>query len=125
MDPATSLAVAPDRVISLRYIMRNRHHELLENRMNGEPAVFLQGGNAILPGLQAQLEGMRTGEQKQVLLRLDGDSPEPDYFFEVEIVSVRAASTAELTLGYPLPVEPDCGPDCECYEESPAAGNAK
>ena len=117
MTSDSSRAIRPGEVIGLRYIMRNRRGDVLEDRMSGESAVYLQGGGAILPALQQQLAGLFAGDRRNILLSIDAADGEPDYSFDVLIISVRAASSAELLLGYPLPVAAGCGPDCECYSE--------
>lgn len=113
-----SRAISQGRIVSLRYIMRDQRGEVLEDRMSGEPAVYLQGGTAILPALQQQLEGLCAGDRRRISLSIYAADGDVNFSFDVLIISVRTASNAETVLGYPLPVAGDCGPDCDCYSDS-------
>ena len=37
--------------------------------MGGEPLVYVQGSHAIIPGLEKAMEGMKTGENRQITVK--------------------------------------------------------
>ena len=92
--------VNKDIIVFIRYIMKNGEGEILENRMN-EPTSYLHGSAGILPLLQAQLEGLKAGDQKLVYLKKDSGLTDDDFTFEVVIDALRNAlpeDTAVLNL---------------------------
>ena len=48
--------------------MKNSSGEVLEDNWNNDPVSYLHGSTAILPMLQVQLEGLKTGDKKLVYL---------------------------------------------------------
>jgi len=108
--------ITKDRVVSIRYIMKNSNDEILENIMDGDPVSYVQGSRGIFPSLQQQLEGLKAGDKKEVYLTgLPGLSGE-DFSFEVIIDDVRVALTEEVLMGYPLKINAGkCEAGCDCY----------
>jgi FKBP-type peptidyl-prolyl cis-trans isomerase SlyD len=110
------ITVAKDRVVSIRYIMKNSKEEVLENTMNAQPVSYLQGASGILTLLQEQLEGLKVGDKKIVYLKAASGLTGEDFIFDVIIDQVRAAMKEELMLGYPVQADVQaCEADCDCY----------
>ena len=108
--------IARNSVVSIRYIMKNRKDEVLENTMNNDPVSYLHGSPGILPLLQAQLEGLKAGDKKLVYLKATSGLTNEDFIFEVIVDEVRAALKEEVLLGYPVKVNViKCEAGCECY----------
>jgi FKBP-type peptidyl-prolyl cis-trans isomerase 2 len=113
------MTVSENRMVSIRFNMFDATGNLVEERMNADPVIYLQGSNAILPSLQLQLNGMKTGDAKRVNLPAIDGLPGNGFYFDVVIADVREALPEELVLGYPMPLYPeDCGEDCECYKKN-------
>jgi len=110
------ITVAKDRVVSIRYIMKNSKEEVLENTMKAQPVSYLQGASGILTLLQEQLEGLKAGDEKIVYLKAASGLTGEDFIFDVIIDQVRAAMKEELMLGYPVQADVRaCEADCDCY----------
>jgi FKBP-type peptidyl-prolyl cis-trans isomerase SlyD len=110
------LHIEKNNVVSIRYIMKNSNGVILENTMNNDPVSYLHGSTGILPLLQAQLEGLKTGNKKLVYLTAASGLTNEDFIFEVIVDEVRAASGEEILLGYPVKVNvAKCEADCDCY----------
>lgn len=109
------MEIEPNRVVFIRYVMKNRAGEILEDIMNREPIGFLFGSNAIHETLQQQLLGFKAGDKVSLFLHL---SAYEDFVFEVIVDAVRLANNAELMLGYPLQSSAKCEADCVCYDEN-------
>jgi len=108
--------VAKNRIVSIRYIMKNSKEEVLENTMNGIPVSYLHGSSGIQQLLQEQLEGLKRGDKKIVYLPASSGLTSEDFVFEVIIDEVSIASEEEIMLGYPVkPVVQKCEADCDCY----------
>lgn len=115
----SDLLVDKDMVVALRYIMRNRNGDVLEDTMQSTPVNYLHGSTGILLMLQQQLEGLKAGDKKKVYLFKDGSEANDDFEFDVIIDDVRAALSEEIILGYPVQIATViCEDDCECYEAS-------
>jgi FKBP-type peptidyl-prolyl cis-trans isomerase SlyD len=115
------ILVAYHTVVSMRYTMRNAKGEILENRMDGQPVAYLHGAGAIQPALQLQLEGLQTGDTKQLYLDEGSGLTTDNFIFDIVIDEVRTALPQEIMLGYPLPsAAVVCGPDCICFETQAA-----
>lgn len=110
------MTVARNRVVSMRYIMKDGGGAILENTMNSAPVSYLHGGIGIQAALQAPLEGMKAGDMATVYLDAATGLTSTDFSFDIIIDEVRAAQEEELLLGYPvqLAVQP-CQPGCDCY----------
>jgi FKBP-type peptidyl-prolyl cis-trans isomerase SlyD len=104
------MIIENQRVVSIRYIMRNHKGEELENNIGDAPISYLHGSGNILPALESGLTGLQPGDKKS--LSISGDLvaglPE-EYHFEIIIDDVRKATNEELSKGraiQPVPDEP-------------------
>ncbi len=117
------LCVDKNMVVALRYMMRNDKGDVLEDTMQSSPVNYLHGSNGILPSLQEQLQGLKAGDKKKVLLSKQNSEADDDFIFDVVIDDVREASEEEIMLGYPLSITTEkCDDDCYCYDEK-SSGN--
>ena len=108
--------IAKNRVVSIRYVMKNSNEAELENTMNNLPVSYLHGSTGIQPILQAQLEGLKAGDKKVVYLKSASGLTHEDFIFEVIVDEVRVALKEEVLLGYPLKVNVQkCEAGCDCY----------
>lgn len=108
-----------DMVVALRYIMRNGKDDVLENTMDALPVNYLHGSAEILPMLQQQLQGLKAGDKKQVVLSKQNSGADDDFIFDVFIDDVRAALPEEIILGYPVNITTEiCKDDCYCYTDT-------
>ncbi|HET6252911.1 MAG TPA: GTP-binding protein [Puia sp.] len=90
--------IGKDTIVTLNYTMRNGRGEILENRRT----TYLHGSSPISARLQTQLEGLGTGDHRQIILKKGQDDADDDFTFEVFIDAVREARPDELAAGRPL-----------------------
>jgi FKBP-type peptidyl-prolyl cis-trans isomerase SlyD len=67
--PEAVSAVSGGTRVSLEYTLRlnsKDNPEVLESNVGGEPFIYLQGSQQVVPGLEKALEGMKVGEQKAI-----------------------------------------------------------
>ncbi len=109
------IKIERDKIVSLRYILKNSNGDILENIMNLPAVKYLHGSARIDASLQEKLEGLKPGEEKTISLTT-GQSPNELYFiFDIIIDEVIAASEDEILQGFPLEVKTSsCGPGCLC-----------
>jgi FKBP-type peptidyl-prolyl cis-trans isomerase SlyD len=112
------MQITKNSVVSLRYIMKNGKGIVLEDTMNNDPVSYLHGSTGILALLQAQLEGLKTGDKKIVYLTAASGLTDEDFIFEVMVDEVRVALKEEVLLGYPVKMNVvKCEADCDCYSQ--------
>ena len=108
-----SLRVGSQRIVSIRYRMKNSGGQVLVDTFHGEPVRFRYGSGEILAGLEGPLTGLKAGEGTHFSLRSE-TTPQLDqnYHFEVIVDDVSWATD---------PAGPGdakngavCGPDCDC-----------
>ena len=102
-------------VVSFRYVMRDTKGHLLEDTTSVDPTRYLHGSRDISAVLQQQMEGMKEGEVRDIVLPQSMENPSGDFFFRVFVETIRTAKEEEILLGYPLTLA-DCGEDCECHK---------
>src|SRR5438477_8881544 len=108
------MQVADKTIVSLRYLIKNKKGEELDNIMNDSPIEYLHGAGKILPQLELRLEGMKAGEKKSFSFSDENNSNE-EFYFDVIIDEVRMATERELQIGKPIEKNNDeCGPGCCC-----------
>jgi len=59
----TSLAIGPDTVVSLSYVLFDEGGEVVDRASASEPLTYVHGYAQIVPGLEKQLEGLRVGDR--------------------------------------------------------------
>ena len=102
------MEIAEKTVVSLRYSIKNREGEEIENTFSGPAVQYVHGSGKILPQLERLLTGLTTGDKKEIVLEL------PDtFYFQVEIDDIRIATPEEMEAGNPTETN-DCGPGCCC-----------
>jgi FKBP-type peptidyl-prolyl cis-trans isomerase SlyD len=107
------MKVETNMVVSLRFVMKNRAGEIMEDIMECEPVQYLHGSGSILPPLENGIEGLRENDTKHLDFTIEGGGI---YSMDVVIDNIRPATAEELTTGKPMEKTPDaaCGPGCCC-----------
>ena len=111
------MKVSADTVVSLRYIMKNKQGEILEDRMHTTAVNYLHGAENILPALEACLEGLETGQKKSISISNEISRELNDqFYFDIIIDDVRQATEEELQKRKPdQPTTGNkCEPGCSC-----------
>ena len=58
-----TITIADDKVVSFHYTLRDAEGDLNESSGGGSPVVYLHGRNAIVPGLERQMTGKKSGDK--------------------------------------------------------------
>jgi FKBP-type peptidyl-prolyl cis-trans isomerase SlyD len=104
------MVIKKDTIVSLRYVMKGKNGEIIEDTMNGNGVEYLHGGGNILRSLESVLEGLAVGTQKSFTVH-DEQLTHPLHF-DVVIDGIRAATTEEIRSG--KSGKEECGPGCCC-----------
>jgi len=98
------------RVVSFHYTLTDAAGKVLDSSKGHEPLTFMEGSDAIIPGLERQMAEMKKGETKRILVpaaeaygaKKDGSHPLAgvDLTFDIEITGARAATAEEQSHGH-------------------------
>ncbi|CUS38672.1 FKBP-type peptidyl-prolyl cis-trans isomerase [Candidatus Nitrospira nitrificans] len=62
------MTVSHGKQVTLQYTLKLDDQSVVDSNVGGEPLKFTQGRHEVVPGLEKALEGMATGEKKNVTL---------------------------------------------------------
>ena len=68
VSQAQPIKVADGVQVSLEYTLTLNNQQVYETTLGKDPFVFIQGKGEVVPGLEMALEGMKVGEQKQIVV---------------------------------------------------------
>jgi hypothetical protein len=111
------MMIAENTMVSLRYLVKNKQGDTIDNIMDSKPIEYLHGAGKILPELEAAVKGLKTGDKKSIIIenQLMANVTE-ELFIDVVIDDVRAASPEEMQQGKPVQNADNngCGEGCCC-----------
>lgn len=112
------MKVEKNRVVHFHYTVSDRNGALLDSTEGFAPAGYLHGAGNLMAGLEDALEGMEAGEERSCSLVAEPgsfSSKQQELCFNIKITDVRAATSTEMAVGYPVHPEHDgCDPGCKC-----------
>lgn len=128
------MMITKDTVVGLSYVLTSSTGEQLDKADKNDPFYYLHGANNIVPGLENEIEGLKIGDKKNVVV-----SPEDGYgeinpnlkikvgkdaFPENTEISVGMQFAADVGSGQPMPftVEKVAGDDIFLDGNHPLAG---
>ena len=91
------ILVEKDVVVTMDYRL-----EVDGNEIDAGPIQFLQGHGNIIPGLENEVEGMKLGEEKEVLVKPEHAYGAYDPELEIEVPLSTFPDDFEIKLGYPM-----------------------
>ncbi len=96
--------VQKNMVVSLEYVLTLDDGEEIDRAESGEPLIYLQGHQNIIPGLEDALVGLRVGESKDVVVApADGYGEyDPDNFESMPLDAFPSDLELEEGLGLEL-----------------------
>jgi len=66
IEVINDMLIARNNVVRFEYTLTDDNAQVLDRSLEGEPLTYLHGGDAIIPGLEAALEGKRSGDSLNV-----------------------------------------------------------
>jgi FKBP-type peptidyl-prolyl cis-trans isomerase SlyD len=67
----TALAIAPDTVVTLSYVLFDERGETVDRVEKEEPLTYVHGYAQIVPGLERQIAGLHAGEKGSFVVEAD------------------------------------------------------
>jgi FKBP-type peptidyl-prolyl cis-trans isomerase SlyD len=105
-----ALAIAPDRVVTLSYVLFDEHGEAVDQVNQAEPLTYVHGYAQIVPGLERQIEGLKAGERGVFTVPADEAFGEHDDDGIFEVDKTDFPDAGEVVAGDEFMAE---GPDGE------------
>ena len=112
------MIIAKNKVVAIFYSIWDENGLLVDSNESYSPTLYLQGSQNIITELEVGLEGLSVGDKKEIIavknaetnLAARDESASSDVEltknehlrFNVEVVSVRDATPAEINAGFPL-----------------------
>jgi G3E family GTPase len=94
--------IRKNTIVSIRYRLMNSQGEVLEDKLNSLPTLYLHGSSNISPVLQQQLEGGGPGQSIRAFLKKGQEGADDDFIFDIIIDAVREATRQEQQRGAPI-----------------------
>ncbi len=105
-----ALAIAPDTVVTLSYVLFDAHGEAVDRAGQTEPLTYVHGYAQLVPGLERQIEGLHAGERGTFTLDVDEAFGERDEDAVFTVDREDFPDPGEVTVGDEFTAE---GPDGE------------
>ena len=58
-----TIAIADDKVVTFHYKLRDQEGSFTESSEGASPVVYMHGRNSIVPGLETQMAGKKSGDK--------------------------------------------------------------
>jgi FKBP-type peptidyl-prolyl cis-trans isomerase SlyD len=103
------MKITKDRIVELEYRLHLGDGQVIDESEPGQPLSYLHGRGQIVPGLEGALEGMGTGDAKQVVVAPAQGYGEHDDRGLQEVPRTMFPANAELSPGMRLAAQTDGG----------------
>ena len=74
----TAIAIAPDTVVTVSYVLFDEKGEEVDHATSGEPLEYIHGYAQIVPGLEKNLTGLHAGDKRSFILEAEDAFGERD-----------------------------------------------
>ena len=65
------MTISKDKNVSIEYTLKLDDESVVDTNVDSEPLKYVHGSGQLLPALESELEGMKAGEIKQVVLKAE------------------------------------------------------
>lgn len=93
------MVIGKNSVVSIHYTLRDDSGEVLDSSSGREPLDYLHGAGQIIPGLEAELEGRKEGDEFSVVIEPDDAYGGRDESQVHEVPKTEFDSPEEIEVG--------------------------
>lgn len=104
------MEIAQDSVVSIHYTLTNDAGEVLDSSSGSDPLAYLQGHGNLIPGLERELAGKKTGDKLKVRIAPTDAYGEQDDSLIQEVPRSAFAGIADLQVGMQFQAQSNHGP---------------
>lgn len=87
------------RVVTLHYKLTDTQGKLLDSSVGGDPLVYLEGAQNIIPGLEAEIRALKTGDKKQIMIAAKDGYGEKDTSLVMDVPRTQFPADAKIKVG--------------------------
>jgi FKBP-type peptidyl-prolyl cis-trans isomerase SlyD len=93
-----ALAIGPDTVVTLSYVLFDEHGEAVDLATEAEPLTYVHGYAQIVPGLERALAGLHAGDRREIVVEPEEafGEHEDSGIFEVDKTDFPESGAVEL-----------------------------
>lgn len=104
------MQIAQDSVVSIHYTLTSDAGEVLDSSSGGAPLAYLQGHGNLIPGLERELEGKRTGDRLKVRIAPADAYGEHDEQLVQDVPRAAFQGVADIQVGMQFQAQSNYGP---------------
>jgi FKBP-type peptidyl-prolyl cis-trans isomerase SlyD len=93
------MIIEKDRVVSIEYVLKDDAGETLDSSGSGDPLVYLHGHANIIPGLEKQLEGKKSGDKVSAVVKPEEAYGTYDDEMVIKVPKSNFEGTDDLAIG--------------------------
>ena len=104
------MSISQDQVVSIHYTLRDDAGEIIDRSADGEPLSYLHGHGNLIPGLERELTGRKSGDRLQVKVAPAEAYGEYDRELVQRVPRRALKGIADLRVGMRLQTQTPDGP---------------
>jgi FKBP-type peptidyl-prolyl cis-trans isomerase SlyD len=104
------MSISQDQVVSIHYTLRDDAGEVIDRSADGEPLSYLHGHGNLIPGLERELTGRKSGDRLQVKVAPHEAYGEYDRELVQRVPRRALKGIADLRVGMRLQTQTPEGP---------------
>ena len=104
------MSISQDQVVSIHYTLRDDAGEVIDRSADGEPLSYLHGHGNLIPGLERELTGRKSGDRLQVKVAPAEAYGEYDRELVQRVPRRALKGIADLRVGMRLQTQTPDGP---------------
>jgi FKBP-type peptidyl-prolyl cis-trans isomerase SlyD len=104
------MSISQDQVVSIHYTLRDDAGEVIDRSADGEPLSYLHGHGNLVPGLERELTGRKSGDRLQVRIAPAEAYGEYDRELVQRVPRRALKGIADLRVGMRLQAQTPDGP---------------
>ena len=93
------MQIGKDSVVSIHYTLKDENGEVLDTSDGRDPLEYLQGASQIIPGLESELEGKKTGDEFSVTIEPEQGYGSRDESLVHEVPKTEFETPDEIEVG--------------------------
>jgi FKBP-type peptidyl-prolyl cis-trans isomerase SlyD len=104
------MQIAQDSVVSIHYTLTSDSGEVIDSSSGADPLTYLQGHGNLIPGLERELEGKKSGEKLSVRIAPADGYGEMDDTLVQDVPRAAFAGAPEIQVGMQFQAQSNHGP---------------
>jgi FKBP-type peptidyl-prolyl cis-trans isomerase SlyD len=104
------MQIAQDSVVSIHYTLTSDSGEVIDSSSGADPLTYLQGHGNLIPGLERELEGKKSGDKLNVRIAPTDGYGEMDDTLVQDVPRAAFAGAPDIQVGMQFQAQSNHGP---------------